>query len=93
MSDIANKHNELKQKLEKIKDSQAETKARLSVAEESLRKTLEDIKALGVDPANLDAKLAELELEIKTEQQNIEQELSKIPALDTILNKGLVRTN
>lgn len=88
-SALVEKHNELKKSLDGYRVQQMEAKAKLSMVEESIRQVCTEIQSLGVNPQDLSAKLTELEAQIRSEHQKIEQDLGSIPVLDSVLNSGL----
>lgn len=73
MSNITERLNALKNKVEQGKAAKAKAEANLETYTKQRDEVINEIIALGVEPENLDAEIAKLEQEIETSLSQAEQ--------------------
>ncbi len=76
MSNVTERLNALKNKVEQGKAAKAKAEANLETYTKQRNEVIDEIRALGVEPENLEAEIAKLEQEIEASLSQAEQLLS-----------------
>jgi len=76
MSNVTERLNALKNKVEQGKAAKARAEANLETYTKQRNEVIDEIRALGVEPENLETEIAKLEQEIEASLSQAEQLLS-----------------
>lgn len=83
-----NKLKELKERYEEAKGKVIRSSASKEQLEKNLTATIEEIRALGIDPENLDSELEALKTEVDSIYEKIENNLDKVDSIAEEIKKG-----